>query len=134
MSEMDPKAEGNAMDEFEKQLTRALRPVNAPETLARFLAVAAEAEERRQKSGKWWLWWKPAGGGRLLVLPRTWAMPMAGSALAAVLVLGVVVGEHVHRQQERTRATQEFETSMRITNEALEQTRQQLAVAGVPLE
>jgi uncharacterized protein HemX len=114
MSEMDPKAEGNAMDEFEKQLTRALRPVNAPETLARFLAVAAEAEERRQK--------------------RTWAMPMAGSALAAVLVLGVVVGEHVHRQQERTRATQEFETSMRITNEALEQTRQQLAVAGVPLE
>jgi hypothetical protein len=134
MSEMDPKAEGKAMDEFEKQLTRALRPVNAPETLAKFLAIAAEAEKRRQKSGKRWLGWKPASGGRLLVLPPTWALPMAGSALAAVLVLGVVVGEHVHRQHERARATAEFETATRITDQAMQQTREQLALAGVPLE
>ncbi len=127
MSEMEP------MNEFERALQRALRPVNPPETLARFLAIAAEAEEQRQRRGRWWLWWKPASGGRVLVLPRASA-PWMGGALAAAVVLAVVVGQQVHVRHERARATAEFETATRITEQTMQQTREQLMRAGVPLE
>ena len=38
------KERNDEMNEFEQALTRALRPVNPPERVARFLALAAEVE------------------------------------------------------------------------------------------
>jgi hypothetical protein len=133
--QINPKGDGDPMDEFELALQHAMQRVEVrAETTRKFLAIAAEAERTRRSSGRRWLWHRPAGGGLLLVLPRSWAMPVWGTAVAAVLVLGAVVGEQVHRQHERTRATQEFETATRITDRALEQTREQLVRSGVPLE
>jgi hypothetical protein len=50
-----------SLSEFEQALTRALRPVNPPERVARFLALAAEGEaerslprrERSRNAGRW---------------------------------------------------------------------------------
>jgi hypothetical protein len=116
-------------DGFDEMLRRALRPVQPPETLAKFLAIAAAAEEHRRATGR--RWFKPRGGGLLYVpaWPRVWA----GGALAAVL-FGGLMGEQVHRRHERAAADQEFATSMRITDEALAQTRAQLLQAGIRLD
>jgi hypothetical protein len=118
------------MSDFEAALMKALRPVSPPETLAKFLAIAAAAQEQQRRTGR--RWFRPWSGGLLLVTswPRVWA----GGALAAVLLFGVVVGEQAHQRHEHAVAEQEFETSLRITNEALEQTRAQLLQAGIQLE
>jgi hypothetical protein len=56
-------------------------------------------------------------------------------ATAALVLLGVVGGERVHERHVReAEATQQFETATRITDQALEHARQQLARAGVSLE
>ena len=115
---------------FEEALTKALRPVNPPETLARFLAIAAEAEERRLKTGR--RWFRPRSGG-LLFIPA-WPQMWAGGALAALLLFGGLFGEQTHRRHEREMADQEFATSMRITDQALEHTRAQLLQAGIRLD
>jgi len=119
------------MSEFDEMLTKALQPVAPPETLARFLAIAAEAEAHRAKTGK--RWFRPASGWGLLYMPA-WPRVMAGGALAAVLLVGGVVGEQVHRRHQREAADAEFATSMRITDEALARTRAQLLQAGVRLD
>jgi hypothetical protein len=55
--------------------------------------------------------------------------------MAAVLAIGVFVGgQAYHRHQQKVLATQQFETATRITNQALDQARQQLARAGVSLD
>jgi hypothetical protein len=136
MSERDPMNPADPLDEFEHALKRALRPVNAPETLAKFLASAAEAKAHQQRAGRFWfarrLFPERKPGGRLLVLP--WPPAWTASALAAMLLLGALAGEQVHvgRQHERAEmAQQQFETSMHITDRALDQAREQLARAGV---
>jgi hypothetical protein len=124
---------------FEAALTRALRPVQPPETLAKFLAIAAEAEQHKRSTGR--RWFRPASGGLIFVAPK-WEMPrrsiwpraFAGGALAAVLLLGVFVAEQAHRRHEQAAATQQFATSERVTDEAIQRTREQLMRAGVPLD
>lgn len=131
----DPTHQANPMDEFEHALKRALRPVNPPATLAKFLAIATEAKEHQRRTGKWWF--SPKTGGRLLVLP--WPPAWTAGALAAMLLLGVLAGEQVHvrRQHERAEvaqqqlAQQQFETAVRVTDQALDQTRRQLASVGL---
>jgi hypothetical protein len=126
-------------DEFEQQLTQRLRPVNAPETLAKFLAIAAAAEEQRRNSGRWFLWFKPrskfrAGGG-VLVLSRP--MAWTGAAMAMAMLLAVFIGEQVHVRRERTQAevaTREFEAATQITDRTLQHTREQLERAGIRLD
>ncbi len=57
--------------------------------------------------------------------------------MAAMLALGVFVGEQVHVRHEREQAavaTQQFEAAMRIENQALERTRMQLERAGIRLD
>jgi hypothetical protein len=116
----------SAMNEFEKKLTEAMRRVDAPWTLAESVMVAVKAEEQRKTR----------------VFPKAWSFaPVrawfapAGFALAALLLVGVVTGERMHQRHEREAvATQEFEQATRITDQALEHTREQLAKAGVSLE
>jgi hypothetical protein len=124
-----------AMDEFEQALTRAMRRVEVrPEMTARLLAIATQAPEHQRRARR--LWFMPARsaagktGGKVLVLPhpRAWM----GGVLAAMLVLGVFAGEQAHARHERAEAAQQqFETSVRITDRALDQAREQLARAGV---
>ena len=117
-------------NEFEKALTRALRPVNPPERIAHFLALAAEVEAertlpRRERSHRW-AWFVPQ--------TQRW-FGAAGFALAALLLVGVFAGENVHqRHQREALATQQFEAASRITDRTLQHTREQLQRAGVPLE
>ena len=123
MSEME-------QNEFERALTRAMARVNPPETLAKFLMKAAEVEAesrlpRRERKNKW-AWF----------VPQRTAYGWMGGALAAVLVVGVFGVEQVHVRHEReqaAQATQQFETAMRVTDHALDQTRAQLQRAGIRL-
>jgi hypothetical protein len=128
MSELEPRNGPDPMDEFEHALKRALRPVNPPETLAKFLAAAAEDHQRRTAR----LRFRPKNDGRLLGL--SWPPAWIGSALAAMLLLGALAGEQVHVRHQHERAEmaqQQFETSMHITDRALDQAREQLTRAGV---
>ena len=125
--------EKNLHDEhFDRELHAAMRPVNAPETLAKFLALAAEAEARRSQRGGI-AFVRLSNGGRVLAFPRAGSHWMGG-AVAAMLLAGVFVAGDVHVRREHERATQDFATAERIEAQTLAQTRQQLAKAGVSLE
>jgi hypothetical protein len=118
------------MDEFERALTKAMRRVDAPETLMRFLERATEMKQERV------LPWKERKHKFAFYLPKPgmW-MGGVGIGIAAALVLSVFVGEQVHvRHQREQAAEQQFETATRITDRALEHTREQLQRAGVPLD
>ncbi len=130
---MREQDEREPMGEFEQALQKAMRRVNAPETLAAFLATAAEAEEHRQRSGSGWL--RPNRGGVVYVppKPRRWAV----GALAAALLLAVLGTGAWRLQRERARqialANQQFTAAVRVTDEALQQTREQLQRTGLNL-
>jgi negative regulator of sigma E activity len=115
------------MDDFEQKLSKALQRVDAPPNLVKFLTLAAEAEAEKNKP------WRERKHRWVFVMPR---MPVwAGSALAAVLVVGAFVGGHIHvRHQREAVARQQFETATQITNRALEHAREQVERAGVSLD
>ena len=110
------------MNEFEQKqwehrLTQALQHVEPPSGFAdRVLQRAEELPQRKV----------------LVMSPRvgTWLT----GAIAAALALGVFTGERLHQRHERERATQQFETATRITDQALAHAREQLQRAGVPLD
>lgn len=117
------------MDEFERALAKAMQRVDAPETLVQFLTLATEVKRESV------LPWRKRRHKFAFVVPgaRMWV----GGAVAAVLVLGVFGAELVHVRREREKAeiaTRQFEAATRITDQALRQTREQLARAGVSLE
>jgi len=104
-------------NEFEQELTRAMRGVDPPEGFADRVMVRAHA----------------AGPVRAKVLwmPRRVRM-WAGGAVAAALLAGVFFGEEAHlRHQREEAAQQQFELAMRITGRTLEHVQQQLSDAGV---
>lgn len=105
--------------QFEQQLTHAMRAVDPPEGFAeRVLARAQAAEQPR---------------ARVLAMPRRRPL-WASGAIAAALLVGVFIGEQTHLRHQREQAElarQQFEAGMRITDEALDHTREQLAQAGV---
>jgi hypothetical protein len=107
--------------EFEVQLTGALRPVDAPE------GFAARVMERAAA---------PAVSTKVVVMRPRWAVHgWAVGAIAAMLTVGAFLGEQVHvRHQEAASATQQFEAASRIEDKVLQQTRERLAKAGVPLD
>ena len=123
------------MDEFEQSLARALKRVEVrADTAAKFMAIAAEAKQQHRETGKMWI--TPKTGGKLLFLPKPAFRTWIGGAIAAALAVGVFVGEQVHqRAQERKQelAEQQFETAMRVTDHALDQTRARLERAGLRL-
>ena len=108
-----------SFDEFERELTLALRGVDPPDGFAERTMARAKV---------------PAPAvGKLLALPmriRLWA----GGAVAAALLVGAIAGEEVHLRRQRERAElaqRQFEAAMRITDETLDNVRQQLQQAGV---
>jgi hypothetical protein len=125
------------MTPFEEQLQKAMRRVDAPPALMRFLEAAVEVEREHTMPRA-----KRKHRRAFLVprfIPRFAARPQLAalmtSAVAALLAVGVFAGEHAYRRHEQTvRATQQFETATRITDKALAHTREQLARAGVPLD
>ena len=131
---MDRPEERNAepgdgkMDEFEERLVRELRRVDAPEGFA--LRVLDRVSD--SAAGKTPL------RARVLTMPawsfkpRVWV----GSAIAAALVLTCFAAEQVHVKQQREKAElaqQQFDTAMRVTDHALDQTRAHLERAGFKL-
>jgi hypothetical protein len=134
MSDQENPQENDQGRAFEQALTCALRPVQPPETLAKFLAIAAEAEEHQRRTSRSQArrWFRPATGGLSFLNP--WPRAFVGGALTAALMLGAFVAEQAHRRHEQAEATQEFATSMRVTDEAIQHTREQLMRAGVPLD
>jgi hypothetical protein len=125
-SERDPR-----MQEFEQALSRAMQRVEVPaEMTAKFMAVA---EEKHAHAGS---------GLKLIKFSKSWrvfAMPQArvwmGGAIAAVLAMGIFVGGHMHTEHERrVQAQQQFEAAERITDQALERTREQLRSQGIYLD
>lgn len=108
------------MDEFERQLARALRRVEAPEGFAARVMGRVDAPV-------------PA---KVVEMPRRQAPMWIGGAIAAMLAVGALVGEAVHvrhQREEAAVATQQFEAAMRVTDQALDQTRAQLKRAGLTL-
>lgn len=106
----------------EQQLTQSLRRVAAPEGFADRLMARVEAKTPRR--AKVLSFRSPA--------TRTWLT----GALAATLALGVFLGEQAHiREQQRQQAhvEQQFETAMRVTDQALDRTRTRLEKAGIAL-
>jgi len=108
--------------EFELQLTRAMRRVDAPEGFAARVLEKAEEPQAvvvmRPQSGLWRM--------------QAWM----GGAIAAVLVLGMVTAEQMHLRRERAeqaKADQQFAVAMQVTDHALAQTREQLQRAGLKL-
>jgi len=107
-------------DEFDEVLARMLRRVDTPE------GFAARVMERAIAPAK--------PKGKLLLMPRVPAW--MGGAIAAVLVMGALITARVHvvHQQEQVALTErQFETAIRVTNQALDQTQMQLQRAGLKL-
>jgi len=104
-------------NEFEQELTRAMRGVDPAEGFAdRVMARAQAAVPVRAK---------------VIWIPRRIRM-WAGGAIAATLLAGVFFGEEAHlRHQREQAAQQQFELAMRITDRTLEHVQQQLSDAGV---
>ena len=124
MSEQE--MDGRKVDGFEAQLMEALQRVDAPEGFAERVMRQAYADPTHDDKTVM------NGAPRTLVMrrPRAWV----GGAIAAVLVLGAFGAERVHVRRERAAlATQQFEAAVLVTDQALQQTREQLAKAGLRL-
>ena|SRR5579875_1909068 len=136
--EATPGAPGT---EFEQALARAMKHVEVPaETSAKLLALAEQAERKHAHAGSGLRLIKLTGGARIFSMPR---MPQTrawmSGAIAAVLAVGCFVGARLHTEHERKivaqqEAQREFETAERITDQALERTREQLQQRGIRLE
>ncbi|MGI4830386.1 MAG: hypothetical protein ACRYFU_19620 [Janthinobacterium lividum] len=108
---------------LESELGKAMRPVALPAGFTDRVVTEAFAASAATKIK------------RAKVLPfRSWRL-VAGGAIAACLVAGFFGAEDVHERREREHAAvianQQFKTATRITDEALEHTREQLRRAGV---
>jgi hypothetical protein len=129
------------MMEFEQALSRAMQRVEVrAETTAKFLALAEEAERKRVHSGSGLRLMKLPGftgtAGRVFAMPRIPpAKAWMGGAIAAALAVGVFAGAHIHTEHERrVQAQQQFEAAERITDQAMERTREQLRAQGIYLD
>jgi hypothetical protein len=117
--------DGQEPSEFELQLTRALKRVDAPEGFAASVMERAAA---------------PAVSPAKVVVMRAgsaWARVWGSGAIAAMLLVGAFVGEQMHvrhQREEAALATQQFEAASRIEDKVLQHTRERLAKAGVPLD
>jgi hypothetical protein len=120
--ELAPQAEPDLrLAEFELQLARAMRCVDAPE------GFAARVLERATS---------PAAQTVIVMRPRSGLLRMqawSGGAIAAVLALGMFGAEQLHLRREREKADQQFAVAVQVTDHALAQTREQLQRAGLNL-
>jgi type VI protein secretion system component VasF len=104
---------------FEQDLAQAMRGIDPPEGFAERVLARAQASEQPR--------------ARVLAMPRRLPLWTSG-AIAAALLVGVFAGDQLRARHQRERAQlaqQQFEAGVRITDETLEHTREQLAQAGV---
>lgn len=112
--------ENEKLAEFELQLARAMRRVDAPE------GFAERIMERSASPAEKVIVMRPR---RRLVRMQAWM----GGAIAAVLALGMFGAEQIHQRREQAKADQQFAVAMQATDHALDQTRAQLQRAGLNL-
>jgi hypothetical protein len=109
---------------LESELRHALRPVDPPAGFADRVIARARADAAAQPKR-----------ARILMFPALRSRVWIGSAVAAMLLVGVA-GEQAHVRMEQRRKAEEaqkqFETALQVTDRALEHTRQQLERAGIP--
>jgi hypothetical protein len=108
----------SGLAEFELQLARAMRRVDAPE------GFAERIMERSAGPAEKVVVMRPRRG---LVRMQAWM----GGAIAAVLALGMFGAEQLHQRREQARADQQFAVAVQATDHALDQTRAQLQRAGL---
>lgn len=103
--------------EFEVYLTQSLRPVDPPGGFTeRIVARALSA--------------RPGGANVLRMRPRV--RILTGGAIAASLLASLLIAGQEHTRREKVeRAERQFHAALQITNETLEQTRDQLRQAGI---
>jgi hypothetical protein len=117
---------GGEFAELERELKQAMRRVDPPAGFAdRVMArIEKPAEQKRAK---------------VLMMPVRWR-PWLSGALAAGLAIGVFAVQEVrvHQQEKEQQrkaemAQQQFEMAVQITNETLNDVRQQIRQAGIPV-
>lgn len=131
--EMQFEFEDAQMQQFERALSRAMQRVEVrTETTAKLLALADEAERKHEHASGSFRLLKFSNSGRVFAMkPGAWM----GGAIAAMLAMGCFVGAHIHEQHERRiEAQRQFQTAERITDQALERTREQLQRQGIELD
>jgi hypothetical protein len=120
--------------EFELQLARAMRRVDAPEGFAARVVARAESSDATSSHVSKA---RPGAPGVVVMRPRSglWRLQAwMGGALAAVLALGMYGAEVLHQRREQAKADQQFAVAMQVTDHALTQTREQLQRAGLKLD
>ena len=122
---------GSGDPPLEAALRRTLEPEFPPIGFADRVMARALAGDRPQSLGS-----KMQAHGNLLHWPqrRLWITGAIAAALVAGILEGGVAFRRVREQQRRiVEATQQFQTTERVTVHALAQAREQLQRAGVPL-
>ena len=110
--------------QFEEHLKQQLLPVAEPRGFADRVLARAESEAAPAPV--------PA---KVIVMPSRRRVWTSGAVAAAALVVGLLTQQvEVRRQRHQAEvAQQQFDAAIRITNETLADTRQQLRDAGVEL-
>ena len=110
--------------DLERQLRQALRPVDPPAGFADRVIARTRTDAAAQPKR-----------ARILMFPALRSRVWIGSAVAAMLLVGVA-GEQAHQRMEQRRKAEEaqkqFETALKVTDRALDHARQQLQRAGIP--
>jgi negative regulator of sigma E activity len=122
--------------EFEEQLARALRRVEAPEGFAVRVMERVSANPTHDDGAVMNGAPETEVSRVVMMQPRRgmWRMQAwMGGAVAAVLALGVFGAEQVHQRREQARANEQFAVAVSVTDRALAQTREQLQRAGLKL-
>ena len=120
MNETEFENYGGEPDEFERQLKNVLRRTDPPAGFAGRVMQRAVPLEKRWIAG-WRLSFRHQA--------RAWAF-----ATVTLLMVGGLFANQVRLRRERERVARiqaQFETAMRVTNDALNDTRADLEDAGV---
>jgi type VI protein secretion system component VasF len=107
------------LTQFEEELKQGIRAVDPPEGFAERVVACAQASEQPRAK---------------IFAMRHRLPPWTSGAIAAALLLGVFLGVQTHLRHQREQAQiaqQQFEDGIRITDEVLEHTRQQLQRGGI---
>ena len=116
-----PENKFQDFDDFERQLTHAMRRVDPPANFADTLLQRAAADAR-----------PPA---RVLSMSSGWraAQAWAAGAVAATLLIGFGA-QQFHHRRESAEATRQFEVATQIEQQALDKTREKLSRSGISID
>lgn len=118
-----PEESMDNLADLERQLRQVLRPVDPPAGFADRVIARARTDAAPQ-----------AKRARILMFPKLRSRVWIGSAVAAMLLVGVAgeqAREHMEQRRKAEEAQKQFETALQVTDRALEHTRLQLQRAGI---